>query len=128
MAASDGVVTSAGWAGDYGNAIRLRHANGVETLYGHLSRIGVRAGQRVKQGEPIGAVGMTGLATGPHLDYRMTRNGAFVNPMRMVAPPAEPIPAAERAAFDVGPRPGAGPPRGSDPRSDRETAQVIAGR
>lgn len=99
MAASDGVVTSAGWAGDYGNAIRLRHASGVETLYGHLSRIGVRQGQRVKQGEPIGAVGMTGLATGPHLDYRMTRNGAFVNPMRMVAPPAAPIPAAERPAF-----------------------------
>jgi len=101
MAASDGVVTSAGWAGDYGNAIRLRHASGVETLYGHLSRIGVRAGQRVKQGEPIGAVGMTGLATGPHLDYRMTRNGAFVNPMRMVAPPAAPIPAAERPAFQL---------------------------
>jgi murein DD-endopeptidase MepM/ murein hydrolase activator NlpD len=59
----------------------------------------VRQGERVKQGEPIGAVGMTGLATGPHLDYRMTRNGAFVNPMRMVAPPAAPIPAGERAAF-----------------------------
>ena len=99
MASSDGVVTSAGWAGDYGNAIRLRHPGGVETLYGHLSRIGVHQGEHVKQGQPIGAVGMTGLATGPHLDYRMARNGAFVNPMRMVAPPASPIPAGERAAF-----------------------------
>jgi len=101
MAASDGIVTSAGWAGDYGNAIRIRHAGGVETLYGHLSRIGVRAGERVKQGQAIGAVGMTGLATGPHLDYRMTRSGAFVNPMRMVAPPAAPIPTAERPAFEA---------------------------
>jgi len=100
LAASDGVVTLAGRSGGFGLTVRLRHANGFQTLYGHLSRIGVRNGQRVAQGETLGAVGQTGLATGPHLDYRMTRNGAFVNPLRVQVPPADPIPAAERAAFE----------------------------
>lgn len=101
MAACDGVVTLAGWLGGYGRAVRLRHANGFETLYGHLSRTHVRRGQRVAQGTSIGAVGSTGLATGPHLDYRMTRDGAFVNPLRVQSPPAEPIPGDERAAFEA---------------------------
>jgi len=79
--------------------VRLRHANGFETLYGHLSRIDVRPRQRVKQGTLLGAVGMTGLATGPHLDYRMLRNGSFVDPLRVKSPPAAPVPAEERAAF-----------------------------
>ena len=100
MAVGDGVVASAGWNGGFGNAIRLRHANGFQTLYGHLSRIRVRAGQRVSQGDVIGAVGMTGLATGPHLDYRMVKSGAFVNPLRTQSPPADPVPAAERQAFE----------------------------
>jgi murein DD-endopeptidase MepM/ murein hydrolase activator NlpD len=100
MAVGDGRVISAGWEGGYGKAIRLRHANGFVTLYGHLSRVRVRAGQRVQQGDVIGAVGMTGLATGPHLDYRMVKNGAFVNPLRTQSPPADPIPAAERTAFE----------------------------
>jgi murein DD-endopeptidase MepM/ murein hydrolase activator NlpD len=98
-AASGGVVVAAGWAGGYGKTVRLRHANGYETLYGHLSRLAVRAGQRVAQGDPIGAVGSTGLATGPHLDYRMARNGQFVDPLRVQLPPAEPIAARERPAF-----------------------------
>jgi murein DD-endopeptidase MepM/ murein hydrolase activator NlpD len=99
-AAADGVVTLAGWHGGYGRAVRIRHANGFETLYGHLSRIAVRQGQRVAQGTPIGAVGSTGLASGPHLDYRMTRNGEFVNPLTLQSPPAEPITPAERPAFE----------------------------
>jgi len=98
-AASGGVVLAAGWAGGYGKTVRLRHANGFETLYGHLSRIAVRAGQRVAQGDEIGAVGSTGLSTGPHLDYRMARNGQFVDPLRVQLPPAEPIASGERAAF-----------------------------
>jgi murein DD-endopeptidase MepM/ murein hydrolase activator NlpD len=65
----------------------------------HLSRIDVRNGQRVDQGARIGAVGATGLATGPHLDYRMLRHGQFVDPLRLQSPPAEPVPAGERAAF-----------------------------
>jgi murein DD-endopeptidase MepM/ murein hydrolase activator NlpD len=80
--------------------VRIRHANGYETLYGHLSRIDTRPGRRVAQGARIGAVGASGLATGPHLDYRMSRNGQFVDPLRAQSPPAEPIPAAERAAFE----------------------------
>ena len=99
-AAADGVVVSAGSSGGYGKVVRLRHTRGLETLYGHLSRIDVRRGQRVEQGERIGAVGMTGLATGPHLDYRTIRSGAFVNPLTIQPPPAEPVPASARTAFE----------------------------
>lgn len=100
-ASADGVVVLAGWSGGYGKTVRLRHTNGFETLYGHLSRIDVRSGQRVSQGSLVGAVGSTGLSTGPHLDYRMIRNGAYVNPLTIQLPPAEPIPAQERAAFEL---------------------------
>ena len=99
-AASDGVVTHAGWMGGYGKTVKLRHANGFETLYGHLSRIHVGRGQRVSQGTCIGLVGRTGLASGPHLDYRMIRDGQFVNPLKVQTPPAEPIAAADRATFE----------------------------
>jgi peptidase M23-like protein/cell shape-determining metallopeptidase Csd3-like protein len=101
MASGDGVVILAGWSGGYGKTVRLRHPNGYETLYGHLSRINVKAGQRVTQEMFIGAVGMTGLATGPHLDYRMIKNGVFLNPLKIQSPPAEPVPRAERAAFEA---------------------------
>jgi murein DD-endopeptidase MepM/ murein hydrolase activator NlpD len=98
-ASADGVVTRAGWWGGLGRAIRLRHANGYETIYGHLSRILVRRGQRVTQGERIGSVGSTGLASGPHLDYRMRLNGRYVDPLKVQLPP--PLPETEYAAFDV---------------------------
>jgi murein DD-endopeptidase MepM/ murein hydrolase activator NlpD len=98
-AAADGVVSAAGWMGGYGRTVKIRHANGFETLYGHLSRTFVRPGQRVAQGAHIGAVGATGLATGPHLDYRMSRNGQFVDPLRLESPPAEPVPENERPAY-----------------------------
>jgi murein DD-endopeptidase MepM/ murein hydrolase activator NlpD len=101
MASADGLVTLAGWWGGFGQAIKLRHPNGYETLYGHLSRIQVHAGQHVAQGEAIGAVGATGLATGPHLDYRMSRNGVFVNPLTVPLPPAEPVPSKDRPAFEA---------------------------
>ena len=99
MASADGVCTLAGWWGGLGRAVRLRHANGYETIYGHLSRVHVRRGERVRQGERIGAVGSSGLATGPHLDYRMRRDGRYVDPLRIQLPPAEPVPEAERATF-----------------------------
>jgi murein DD-endopeptidase MepM/ murein hydrolase activator NlpD len=99
QAAANGVVSLAGWSNGYGNTVRIHHANGYETLYGHLSRIDVRAGQHIGQGETLGAVGATGLATGPHLDYRMTLNGTFLNPLTVDLPPAEPIGDDERAAF-----------------------------
>jgi murein DD-endopeptidase MepM/ murein hydrolase activator NlpD len=101
QASANGVVILAGWMNGYGQTVRLRHANGYETLYGHLSRIAVRAGQRVSQGDRIGNVGSTGLATGPHLDYRMTRNGTFLNPLTVELPPAEPVGDEERPAFET---------------------------
>jgi murein DD-endopeptidase MepM/ murein hydrolase activator NlpD len=100
LAAGDGEVTEAGWLGGYGRTVRLRHANGVETLYGHLSSIRVRRGERVAQGAVIGAVGSSGLATGPHLDYRMFRSGVAVNALTIQPPPAPPLLASERAAFE----------------------------
>ena len=100
LATGNGIVTMAGWKDDYGKTVRLRHPNGFETLYGHLSRIDVVPGQRVTQGMRVGAVGMTGLATGPHLDYRMVRRGSFVDPLKVQSPPAEPVPTRERPAFE----------------------------
>jgi murein DD-endopeptidase MepM/ murein hydrolase activator NlpD len=100
-ASGDGVVTLAGWSGGYGKTVKIRHPNGYQTLYGHLSRINVKAGQRVAQAEIIGAVGTTGRSTGPHLDYRMIKNGTFVDPRKLKSPPAEPITARERGAFEA---------------------------
>ena len=101
MASGDGVVILAGWDGGYGKTVKIRHPNGYQTLYGHLSRINVRPGQRVTQEQYIGSVGMTGLATGPHLDYRMIKDGVFVNPLKIQSPRAEPVPRRERAAFEA---------------------------
>src|SRR3954469_14592558 len=103
VAVADGVVVSAGASGGAGRMVHLRHANGFETEYLHLSVIAVKAGSRVRQGELIGRVGSSGLATGPHLDYRLKKNGAFVNPVtaHRAMPPADPIPAAQMAAFDA---------------------------
>jgi murein DD-endopeptidase MepM/ murein hydrolase activator NlpD len=98
-AAADGTVVLSGWSGGYGKTVRIRHGRGLETLYGHLSRIDVTRGQHVDQGTLIGAVGATGLATGPHLDYRTLRDGVYVNPLTIQPPPAEPVSAALRPAF-----------------------------
>ncbi|MET0552808.1 MAG: M23 family metallopeptidase, partial [Vicinamibacteria bacterium] len=100
-AAADGTVVLSGWSGGYGKTVRIRHGRGLETLYGHLSRIDVKRGQYVQQGALVGAVGATGLATGPHLDYRTLRDGVYVNPLTIQPPPAEPVPAALRAAFEA---------------------------
>ena len=100
-ASGDGIVTLAGWDGGYGKTVRIRHPNGYQTLYGHLSRIDVKRGQRVAQKEIIGAVGTTGLSTGPHLDYRMIKNGTFIDPRKLKSPAAEPILASERGAFEA---------------------------
>ena len=76
----DGVVQAAGRAGGYGNFIKLRHAGGIGSGYGHMSSFAVRAGQRVRQGQVIGYVGSTGLSTGPHLHWEVWKNGRAVNP------------------------------------------------
>src|SRR4029453_18762566 len=85
-----------------GRVVHLRHANGFETKYLHLSSTSVRAGTRVEQGALIGRVGSSGLATGPHLDYRLMKNGAFINPItaHRAMPPADPVPGSEMAAFE----------------------------
>jgi murein DD-endopeptidase MepM/ murein hydrolase activator NlpD len=87
----DGRVIFAGWKGGSGNLIEIQHANGYTTYYMHLSRILVRDGQRVEQGQRIGLVGMTGLATGPHLDFRIQQHGQFLNFERLPLPPSEPV-------------------------------------
>ncbi|MFC0200201.1 DUF5930 domain-containing protein [Paracoccus rhizosphaerae] len=83
-ATGDGVVTYAGRQGAYGNLIKIEHELGTETRYGHLSRIGVKVGQRVSQGELIGAMGNTGRSTGPHLHYEVRMNGRAVDPMSFI--------------------------------------------
>lgn len=80
QAAGDGVVELAGWNGAYGQYVRIKHGNGYATAYAHMSRVGVKNGQRVRQGQIIGAVGTTGRSTGPHLHYEVMVNGKQVNP------------------------------------------------
>lgn len=79
-AANEGTVVFAGRSGGYGNFVKIAHAGGVVSGYGHMSRIGVRVGEHVGQGQQIGNVGSTGLSTGPHLHYQLWRNGATINP------------------------------------------------
>ncbi len=92
-AAADGRVSFEGRRGGYGNALMLAHSNGVSTLYGHLSRFAraLRTGAHVRQGEVIGYVGMTGLATGPHLHYEYLINGVHKNPQTVQLPGAQPL-------------------------------------
>lgn len=80
LAATDGRVSFAGWAGGYGRQVRIGHAGGLTTSYSHMSRISVAPGQSVRRGQVIGTVGSTGLSTGPHLHYEVYRNGVAVNP------------------------------------------------
>lgn len=103
VAVSAGTVVAAGWSGEGGRMVHLRHASGYETLYMHLSAISVRVGERVSQGQLIGRVGATGLATGPHLDYRIRHDGRPMNPQLVLRsmPPGEPIPAAFLAQFQA---------------------------
>jgi len=83
-ATSDGTVGSANWNGGYGLFVSLEHGGGVETRYGHMSRLNVVAGQQVKKGDVIGYVGSTGRSTGPHLHYEVRRNGRAVNPSKLM--------------------------------------------
>lgn len=99
----DGRIEFIGWKGDYGKFIRIRHNHNYVTTYGHLSRFarGLKRGQRVKQGQLIGYVGSTGLATGPHLDFRMIHNGIFVNHLKIKSPPAAPVKKRYLDAFNT---------------------------
>ncbi len=102
-AIGDGKVTHRGWKGGFGNLVTVRHSNGIESHYGHLSRFasGLCVGQWVSQKQAIGYVGSTGLSTGPHLCFRMTRNGTYVNPASLITPVGgEPIPNQLAGRFD----------------------------
>jgi murein DD-endopeptidase MepM/ murein hydrolase activator NlpD len=97
----DGTVTFAAYKGDNGKCVKIRHPNGWITMYNHLSRFGknIQAGKKVQQGQIIGYVGNTGLSTGPHLDFRMYRDGKPVNPLKVKSPPAMPVSPANLADF-----------------------------
>lgn len=100
-AVAPGTVSFAGWTNGGGRTVRVRHPNGYESEYLHLSAISVRAGERVSQGDVVGKVGATGLATGPHLHYGLRRDGRYVNPVveHRNMPPGEPIAPHEMDGF-----------------------------
>jgi murein DD-endopeptidase MepM/ murein hydrolase activator NlpD len=104
-AVGDGVVRQAGWNGGCGLSVTLRHRNGLETLYCHLSSVAVSAGKSVSQKQVIGAVGSTGLSTGPHLHYAVLRGGAYINPAQLKVPRDAPVRAEWLAGFrgDIAP-------------------------
>lgn len=102
MAAGDGTVELAGWNGGYGNYVRLRHSGQYATAYAHMSRIasGLRKGSRVRQGQVIGYVGATGLATGPHLHYEVLVHDAQINPASVKLPTGVKLAGATLQAFE----------------------------
>jgi murein DD-endopeptidase MepM/ murein hydrolase activator NlpD len=93
MTTADGVVMAATYNHGEGNYVRIRHSARIETSYLHLSRFakGIRPGRSVNQGEVIGYVGSTGLATGPHLDYRVSDNGTWLNPLQLKSITSDPL-------------------------------------
>ena len=103
VAIANGTITFAGWNDSYGNLVRIKHAGGLSSGYAHLSSIasGVRAGKSIQQGELIGLVGQTGLATGPHLHFEMAQNGSPINPVPALkkGEPAPPLDGKLKAQF-----------------------------
>lgn len=99
----DGVVTKSQYSGGYGNLVIIKHSNGYESYYGHLSKYGkgIKKGVRVKQGQVIGYVGSTGLSTGPHLDFRIKKNGKFFNYLTMKMPPSYTLTGKDKEDFEV---------------------------
>jgi murein DD-endopeptidase MepM/ murein hydrolase activator NlpD len=87
FAAASGVVQSAGWGGDYGNLVVITHEFGLVTRYAHMSKIDVRAGDRVERGQVVGYIGATGRASGPHLHYEVWANGQPLNPLKFLTTP-----------------------------------------
>lgn len=100
---ADGTVIFAGWGGGGGNTIKIKHAGNLQTGYLHLKSFakGIKVGSRVSQGQLIGYVGSTGTSTGPHLDYRIWKNGTPIDPLKVPQEPAEPIAEAHKARFEA---------------------------
>jgi murein DD-endopeptidase MepM/ murein hydrolase activator NlpD len=101
MAAGEGVVVKAGYNGDYGNYILIRHSGGYETAYAHLSKIQVKVGAHVKQRQIIGNVGSTGLSTGPHLHFEVIKNGKHINPLTVKMLPSKQLLGKELSSFQL---------------------------
>jgi len=95
----DGTVTFAGWNGSYGYMVSVRHNGTYSTNYAHMSRMAVKKGAKVKQGDVIGYVGSTGFSTGPHLHYEMVKNGVKINPLAEVLPPGKSLDANSKPVF-----------------------------
>jgi murein DD-endopeptidase MepM/ murein hydrolase activator NlpD len=102
FAAGNGIIDKVGWEGGYGKYIRIRHANGYETAYGHMSAFarGMEQGKKIRQGQVIGYVGSTGLSTGAHLHYEILINGRFVDPMKIRLPRGRVLEGPLLAGFD----------------------------
>jgi len=95
----DGTISFAGWNGPYGYMVKVRHNSTYSTNYAHMSKMAVRTGEKVKQGDVIGYVGSTGFSTGPHLHYEMVKNGVKINPLNEVLPPGKPIKEENKERF-----------------------------
>lgn len=102
VSVGDGVVVQAGWNGQYGISVKVRHNETYTTIYGHFMSLakGIRVGAQVKQGQIVGYVGSTGLSTGPHLHYEMHKFGSFINPFKEKIPAGEPVKDADHQAFE----------------------------
>ena len=101
MASGNGTVIKAGWCGNGGNCVRIRHNSSYTTGYGHLSKFATKTGRRVKQGQIIGYVGNTGMSTGPHLHYTVKYNGKFINSQKLKLPSGKILKGNERKLFEV---------------------------
>jgi murein DD-endopeptidase MepM/ murein hydrolase activator NlpD len=100
-AIADGTISSAGWNGGYGQQVVLKHVKGYQSTYGHLHRIapGIQKGKTIRQKQIIGYVGSTGLSTGPHLDFRLSKNGVYRNPLREISPRAPSLTSGQMPEF-----------------------------
>ncbi len=96
---ADGRVVYAGWMGGYGKVVIVKHGNGFETRYAHLSKILVGRGYHVMQGQTVGLVGSTGLSTGPHLHFEVRKNGEIINPLTIKSKPQKPLPEDMKPEF-----------------------------
>ena len=101
MASGNGTVIKAGWCGNGGNCVRIRHNSSYTTGYGHMSKIATKTGRRVRQGQIIGYVGNTGMSTGPHLHYTVSHNGKFINSQKLKLPSGKILSGEERKQFEI---------------------------
>ncbi len=101
MASGNGTVIKAGWCGNGGKCVRIRHNSSYTTGYGHMSKIATRSGRRVSQGQIIGYVGNTGMSTGPHLHYTVSYNGKFINSQRLKLPSGKILKGENRKLFEI---------------------------